>query len=167
MRWSILITVFVLSMILLTGCGENLSPTASLLTGRNIRLENETTEYVGRLGLTVDDTEFGLASIYFDQFEADDDDADLQNYGVYILQNLHIVDPNIPLIGKPYIGAQATVDLDNDGGLYGIIVGSVTELGSVEILTEFQTRHYLDAIAALHGESEDKYKVIVGPRFRF
>lgn len=155
------------AFLLVAGCGEQFQPTAALLTGRNIDLESETTEYIGRLGIAFEQTEFGLETIYLDIFDADDDDADLQTYGVYILQNLQIVDPNIPLIGRPYLGAQATLDLDNDGGLYGLFLGSITELGGVDILTEFQTRHYNEAIKVLQGESEDKYKIIVGPRFRF
>ena len=153
-------------VLLIFGCSESVRPTATLLTGRNVELENETTEYIGRLGLNIKDSEFGLASIYFDE-NSDDDDADLQTYGVYVLQNLKIVDPNTPLIGRPYIGVQATIDLDDDGGMYGLIIGSVNYLGGIEILTEFQTRHYDEAIRALHGESEDKYKIIVGPRFKF
>jgi len=159
--------ITVLICILLVGCSEEITPTASLLTGRNVELENESTEYIGRLGVEVEGTEVGLSTIYLDRFEDGDSEADLQTYGVYVIQNLQIVDPNMPLIGKPYIGAQATLDLDDDGALYGLIIGSVTNLGGVEILTEFQTRHYDDAMKALQGESEDKYKIIVGPRFKF
>ena len=159
--------LIVLALVLLVGCSSQVRPTASLLTGRNIELENETTEYVGRVGLSVEQSEFGLSTIYLDRFEDGDSEADLQTYGVYVLQNLQLADPNIPLLGRPYIGAQATLDLDDDGALYGLIVGSVTELGGIEILTEFQTRHYDEAMKALQGETEDKYKIIVGPRFKF
>jgi len=147
--------------LLLCGCSESVRPTASLLTGTNVEMEQEDMEYVGRLGLQIDKSEIGIATYYLDNT-----DIDQQYYGVYVLQDL-IQDPNAPVLGNWYIGAQATLDVESDGGQYGPILGMRSFLGGIEILTEFQYRHYNQALAVLEGVSEDKYKVIVGPRFKF
>jgi hypothetical protein len=148
-------------LLLLMGCSQTMTPTVSLLTGTNVEMENEDMEYVGRVGLQVDKTAFGLATHYLDNTEIDQ-----QFYGVYIIQDL-ISDPNAPFLGNWYIGAQATLNLENKGGQYGPILGTRSYLGGIEILTEFQYRHYNQALATLEGKDEDKYKVITGPQFRF
>ena len=155
--------VFVVAcLLLLVGCG--LTPTATLLTGQNVEFEETTTEYVGRLGVLVEQTEFGFASNWWTRTEENQ-----HAYGVYVLQKL-INDPNMPILGGSYIGAQAlvTVDLDNDGGKYGPILGTTVNIGGVEILTEFHYVWYNDALeAALQEGTSDEYKIYVGPRFKF
>jgi len=147
--------------ILMAGCSENMTPTASLLSGSNIQLEENSVEYVGRLGLQADGINFGLQSTWADEAE---DMA--QFYGVFITQEL-TNDPNLPVLGKMYLGAQATINLDNDGGLYGPILGTSIEVGGIEVITEFQYRHFNEALAALNGQQEDKYRLIIGPKFKF
>jgi len=147
--------------LLVAGCSENLRPTASFLTGRNVEIEGESEEYVGRIGAQIDRVDFGLAATWLNKAK-----ENRQAYGVYILQQF-INDPNLPVLGNAYIGAQATLNLEEDTGFYGPIIGTSTYLGGVEILTEFQYRHYDDAIKAIQGETEDKYKIFIGPKFQF
>ena len=144
--------------LLVAGCQDSLTPTATLLSGTDI--DNQANEYIGRLGVQLGPTEVGLASHWWDRSDAH------QVYGVYALQSL--ADPNgLGLLGRPYLGGQVTLDLDDDGGMYGFVVGTVYDLAGIEILTEFQVRTYTEALDALHPESEDRYKLFVGPRIRF
>ena len=152
--------LLVIAILLIAGCGEQMRPTVSLLSGSNVDIEENSVEYIGRLGLQVDTVNFGLMTTMAD--DAEDRDP---FYGVFITQEL--IDPNLPVIGKVYLGAQATINLDNDGGQYGPIVGTSINLGGIEVCTEFQYRHYNEALSALQSESGDKYKVIVGPKFKF
>lgn len=152
--------VFVVAcLLLLVGCG--LTPTATLLTGQSVEFEENTTEYVGRLGVVAEQTEFGFASNWWTRTEENQ-----HAYGVYVLQKL-INDPNVPILGGSYLGAQVTVDLDKDSGMYGPILGTVVNIGGIDILTEFHYLHYDDTLKALQNETSDKYKIYVGPRFKF
>lgn len=150
----------IVCILLLTGCSQTMTPTASLLSGNDAEIESGDIEYVGRLGVQIEKTEFGLATHYLDNTEIDQ-----QFYGVYVIQDL-ITDPNAPILGNWYIGAQATIDVKNDGGMYGPILGMKSYLGGIEILTEFQPRHYNKALKLLEG-TEDEDKIFIGSRFKF
>jgi len=141
------------------GCSEQMAVT--LLSSPN-EFEDSTTEYAIRLGAQVEQTEVGLASYWWPEGDADID----QTYGAYILQSL--TDPNgLGLLGRPYIGGQATLDIDNDGGMYAFIAGTVYEMGGVEILTEFQLRSFSEYLKEANDSGTDRYKVAIGTRFRF
>jgi hypothetical protein len=154
---KILISIVIL---LIMGCSKSMVPTASLLSGSQVQFESDEIEYVGRLGVTVENIQFGLASHYLDNSEIDQ-----QYYGVYIIQDV-ISEPNLPVIGNWYVGAQATLDLDNDGGMYGPIVGFRNTLGSLEILTEYQPRHYNKALALLE-DTPNEDLIYMGMTFYF
>src|SRR4030043_284622 len=134
-------TLLLLILLLVAGCSEQMKPTATLLTGGAVDFANEGEEYVGRIGVQVDKTEAGIASQWLQNSEDDQ-----QNYGVYVIQDL-ISDPNAPLLGNWYLGAQATINFDTEGGVYGPILGTKSYVGGVEILTEFQYRHYNQALS--------------------
>lgn len=158
---KLLFLITIICLLLFAGCSDSMRPTVSMLSGSNIELDEESVEYIGRIGIQNDGMNFGLQSTW-----ADDAEEQNQSYGVYITQEL-TNDPNLPVLGKMYLGAQASLNLDNDGGSYGPIVGTIIDVGGIEIVTEFQYRHFNDALAALNSEREDKYRVIVGPKFKF
>lgn len=156
-----LFTIIIMAVVMALGCNGSLTPTASLMTGSNIQLEENTIEYTGRLGVQADMTNFGLASTWLDNTEHNE-----QTFGIYATQEL-MNDPNIPLVGRLYIGGQVTCDFDSDGGRYGPFLGVINELGGVEINTEFSYFHYNDVWAELQGDSRDQWKVTVGPKIYF
>jgi len=150
----ILILVF-----LAAGCSQTLKPAAWLLAGTNAQdLDTADIEYIGRLGLQSDQTEFGLASNWWQ--------AGNQSYGVYALQFLP-ADPN-GLLGTPYLGLSATVDVAREnGGLYGFITGTILNIGGIDVVTEFTARTYNEDIKERMPESENKYRIFAGSRLRF
>jgi hypothetical protein len=161
MRTILLLLISTVVLFVFAGCGEQLTPTAALLTGDNVQVDGEGVEYVGRLGVQYEKTQAGLMSQWLS--ETDDDQ---QFYGLYIQQDL-ISDPNAPLLGNWYVGGQVSLDFDNDGGTYGPYIGTKSYIGGIEILTEFHYRHFNKALAALNDDDKDKYKLYIGPAFRF
>lgn len=159
------ILIVVLAILLVAGCAETakVQPAAWLLSGANVQSgdsENEiedTLEYVGRVGVQVGQTEAGLASNWFKGNPR-------QEYGVYFIQFL-AQDPN-NLLSKTYIGAQATLDVKEEGGMYGFMAGTILNVGGVDLATEFRASTYTEALGD-KMDSQDRYKVFVGPRFKF
>jgi hypothetical protein len=153
-------------MFLCVGCSSpaKITPAAWLLSGANTNAmdaENEvedTLEYIGRVGVQVDNTEFGLASNWWMERQR-------QSYGVYAVQFLS-QDPN-SLLNKAYIGGQATLDVEEDGGMYGFVTGKILDIGGLEIVTEFTARTYNGVLEAQMPESEDRYKAYIGLRIPF
>jgi hypothetical protein len=156
-----LLTITACLLIFIAGCNEQMAPTISLLSGGNVDFDTQGEEYIGRVGAQIDKTEIGMSSQWIQGTENNQ-----QNFGVYVIQDL-IFEPNTPLLGNWYLGAQATIDFDSDGGIYGPIVGTKSYLGGIEILTEFQYRHYNEALKALEESNDDKYRIFIGPRFKF
>jgi hypothetical protein len=156
--------------LLVAGCNEDcirtaqIQPAAWLLSGANVQsadAENEiedTLEYIGRVGLQVGQTEAGIASDWWM-------DSPRQSYGVYAVQFLP-QDANSLIPGIPYIGAQATLDVEDDGGMYGFVTGTILKVGGMDVVTEFQARTYTD-ILEKQAVSADRYKVFFGTRFKF
>lgn len=158
MKWVIGVCLSLLC--LFAGCEEGTQTAVTFLTGTNVEFEEETVEYIGRVGPSFSKgLELGFASNWCGE-------TDRQTYGVYAIQALAL-DPNTALLSNVYLGAMVTVDFDDDGGMYGPIIGTVTNYGGIEIVTEFQYREYNEALSSLEGNTEDKYKVYIGPRFKF
>jgi len=162
-RWIVIVA---LAILLVAGCAERISPmkpSVWLLSGANVAAsdaENEiedTLEYVGRIGLRTANTELGVAS---DWWMGSDP---RQSYGVYAVQFL--TDPNGLLGTLPYAGVQATLDIEDDsGGMYGFVAGTIIPIKGLDVVTEFQTRRFNDALAEKMAAAEDEYKVFVGLR---
>ncbi len=173
---KVLLLIVAMAALLVAGCQEQtLRPTftAALLAGTNADSVDDldegrsaSAEYVGRLGIALDRTELGFATHWFEQ-----PDDPSQTYGIYVLQWLAEDEKPIStvaaLLGRPYLGALVTVDLDDDGGLYGFLAGTSHTVGGIDVLSEFQARTYTDALKKLYGEDADRWKLFVGPRFRF
>ena len=156
--------ILAILIVVLVGCNEECCErvgfTATALSGSDI--ENAGNEYIARVGAAIENTEVGITAHYWP-----DNDID-EAYGIYALQTL--VDPNngLWLIGRPYIGAQATIDDgQGDGGMYGFITGTVVDIGGIDVLAEFQWRSYSAAMREEHDDESDEFKAFVGPRFRF
>jgi len=162
---TLLITLLFAALICFAGCAEKATMTATLL-GSPGELEDFETEYTGRVGVQIEQTEVGIATCFWPESDVD------QVYEIYALQFL--TDPNgLGLIGRPYIGGHITLDkilpnrVVNNGGMYAFITGTAHEIGGVEILTEFQWRLYTDSLEEHHDNGTDRYKVGIGPRFSF
>ena len=165
--------VLLLLIPVLTGCSGTSKIAVSVLAGSNVDNvadipdnEASSAEYIGRVGVETNGTEIGFGSHYWNT-----NTEDHQTYGIYAIQYL-VEEPNQPdlfsnVIGRPYITGQASLGLDADGDMWGIGVGTSHIMGGIEILTEFQVRSYDDALKKLNGEDVDKYKLFIGPRFRF
>lgn len=162
------IFIVVLAILLMAGCGEKtakVQPSLWLLSGATVQdteAENEiedSLEYVGRIGVQFGQTETGVAS---DWWMGGDP---RQSYGVYAIQFL-TDDPN-SIVGTPYLGVQATLDVEEDsGGMYGFVAGTIVPLGGLDVVTEFQARQYSDVLSE-KLEGNDEYKAFVGLRFKF
>jgi len=158
--------IVALAILLVAGCAgtEKIQPAAWLLSGANVQSadsENEiedTLEYIGRVGVQVGQTEAGIASDWWMG-------SPRQSYGVYAIQFL-TADPN-SLVGTPYIGAQATMDVEEQGGMYGFVTGTILDIGGMDVVTEFQVRTYNEVLETQMPNSEDRYKAFVGLRFKF
>ena len=151
-----LIITIMLAALCLCGCS---GMSATFLGGPD--LGSQANEYAARIGYGNEKTEVGVVGYYWSDSDID------EVFGVYILQSL--TDPNgLGLLGRPYIGGQATVaDGRGDGGMYGFITGTVLDIGGVDILTEFQWRSYSESLAEAHDDGSDKYKLFIAPRFYF
>lgn len=152
------IPIILLGLLLLfAGCSENMRPTTTLLSGANLDEPDSNVEYAGRLGLTDDSLEFGMAVNWWQE-------APSQSYGVYVLTYLTPEDTNDLILGVPYIGAQATVYVAEDrGGMAGFLVGSARNISNnMKLLTEVSARTYGEVIEAQMGDTDDRYRGYVG-----
>ena len=115
-------------------------------------------EYKARIGVQLEDTEFGLQLDYYGLHGA----SPGQQYGVYAV--VHLAEPLVELLGDQYLGFAATVVTeDADIGSYGPIIGAlrpVTE--NIALAFEYQYRVALDDFAGF-----DANKFIAGLRIRF
>ena len=161
---TLLTAIMVAMLVMAFGCSEAVRPipVVTLLSAPNEFEDAEPgTEYTGRVGLQVGDSELG-AAIYCWPEGNDYDEL----YGVYALQ--YITDSNsIPLIDRIYLGAQATMDIDGEGGMYGFLVGAEREILGITVVTEFAYRNYQDAMANLYDTSSDEYIAHVGVKIPF
>lgn len=165
------IVPILLILFLCVGCSSpaKVQPVAWLLSGANVQSLNseneieETVEYIGRAGIQIDPNdsspiEFGLASDWWMG-------SPRQSYGVYAVQFLS-QDPN-SLMNMVYVGGQATLDLEEDGGMYGFVTGKILNIGGLQAVTEFTARTYNDVLETQMPNSADRYKAYVGLRIPF
>lgn len=162
---KVMLILLVFCGLLVAGCSEQtakVTPSVWLLSGANVQdteSQNDmqdSLEYVGRLGIQVDQTEFGVAS---DWWMGSDP---RQSYGIYAVRFLPL-----DLLGESYVGAQATLDVEEDsGGMYGFVAGTIVPVGGLDVVTEFQARQYSDDLADKMA-GNDEYKAFVGLRFKF
>jgi len=141
-------------LVLLTGCqGERM--TAWALSSTDVSANDN--EFVGRIGVA-SDVEIGLQSDWIGMH------GERQWYGVYILAD--IGDPN-GLLGQPYVGAQASLALDEDGGAYGPIVGTKFPINErVSAVTEGWYRDFNGKLDD-KGIVDDEWKALFGMRIKF
>ena len=116
-------------------------------------------EYKARVGVQLEDTEFGLQLDYYGLHGT----SPGQQYGVYAV--VHLAEPLATgLLGDQYLGFTATVVTeDADIGSYGPIIGAlrpVTE--NIALAFEYQYRVALDDFVGF-----DANKFIAGLRIRF
>jgi len=163
------VPILLLGCLLFAGCGEKqmaVQPAAWLLSGANTSAadgENEvedSLEYLGRVGVQSGQTEFGATSSWWMGTNP------RQNYGIYIIQFIS-PDPNGILGTQPYAGVQASLDVeDDDGGLYGFMVGTIVPVSGLDVVTEFQMLNYNEALDQ-SMTNEDEKRLFVGLRFKF
>lgn len=146
--------LFVLLLtLLLCGCSQ-VTPVAWMLSGTDV--SSNDVQYAARVGVELENTEVGLASNYIR-------DA-TQNYGAYLVQFV-ANDPNgFPLLKRLYVGGQVTLDFDEDGGMYGPIVGTVEQFAGLDWVVELRYVRYNEGMAAILGDNEDELIAFVGPR---
>jgi hypothetical protein len=147
-----------LCILLICGC----APTAWVLGGPSINdvdeidADNPKNEYVGRIGILDGASEFGLQSNWRG------DELAEQWYGAYGI--LHLEGDVSSILGRPYIGYQASIAADHeDGGTYGPVLGTVYR--DVFVVEGW----YRDFTGRLRDDmgDEDQWKVLAGFRFAF
>jgi len=152
--------MMLLAVVCLAGCSETAKTTATVLVGSNTEMDEGSEEYTVRVGVQSDDVELGIVGSCWSAENSDDGEV----YGLYILQSL--MDPNgLALVGRPYIAAQGLVTPDTKGRIFGLMAGTVHEIGGVEILSEFEWRPDIDIPDG--SEEMDEWKMSVGPRIKF
>ena len=150
--------ILIAALLLIAGCSETCKDATHLLCGGDhaggvitllsgVDLNDSVNRYDLRAAIVIDELLVGpVLSMQHDK--------DSKNkWGVYAIRGL--TKDGIGILGKPYIGFQATLESDQ----YYFLSGTVHELSpGIEILTEVKTRTY-------GGQAED-WNVMVGPRFR-
>ncbi len=155
---TVLTTILIAALLLVAGCSETCKDLTHTLCGGHqsgaitllsgVDIADSVNRYDLRASLTIDKLRIGpVLSMY--------PDKDIENdWGVFAIREL--TDKGIGVLGKPYIGFQATLESEQ----YYFLSGTVHELSpGIEILTELKTRTY-------GGQAED-WNVMVGPRFSF
>lgn len=157
-RLILLITI----SLFLSGC-TGFGPSFTVLSGSDLSMQEETVEYTARAGLYNDNTEFGLTGSW-----SEDASNDWRTIGIYAQRKL-LYEPNDIFIGEIFFGSQASIAInEGDQGMYGFYLSKITNLYGIDIATELHYRKYSDALNYLSGSDEsDKYRLIIGPRFRF
>lgn len=147
--------LLVVVLIFVAGCSEG-NMTAWILGGTDV--DSSVNEYVGRIGYENDGVEVGGQSTWVGTQGAG------QSYGAYIIAHIP-AGPDI--LGQPYIGYQASVVDAEDGAFYGPIAGTIYEdLVGVDWVVEGWYRDFTGPLSE-GMDSNDQWKVFVGPRFRF
>ena len=133
-------------LLLVAGCNETIRPTAWILNGSDIGVEDN--PIVGRLGVDNQGVGFGLELNYAGGH------IERQSYGAYITAELEPTP-----IGTPYIGYHALLAIDEVEEQHGPIVGTLITVGGIETVIEGQYNEQAD-------ESE-RYKAYAGVRIKF
>lgn len=121
-------------------------------------LDSQENEFVGRVGVQLEDVEMGLESVWQGVH------GDGQAYGAYVLMHL-LGEPGV--LGKPYLGYHATIIDAEDGGAYGPIAGTKYELGAnLETVLEGWYRDFTGNLKQT-AESNDIWKLFAGVRYKF
>lgn len=161
-------TAVLMIVVLCVGCGDiEKPPLRAWLVGSDTGQE-----YSARIGVMQDQLEIGIGGSWWIQ------DDPHQVFTTYLVQ--HLLEPDKPVLtldtpadakilelGQPYIGVTASLDLDEDGGMYGPIAGVIMEVGGVKVVTEYQYRTFNGAMKSTMGDSSDAHTVLIGPLFEF
>lgn len=152
-----------LLLLLCAGCGERLAVTLLGSTdATDPDVGGQTNQYTVRVGAMLGEdqaTEIGLSTTGWTR------DAANQFFGVYVLRYLP-EDPN-GLLGQVFIGGRASLDLDEDGGAFGPLIGTVMDVGGIDFVTQYGYVRYDQALKTALGGTDGEHVVSVGPLLRF
>lgn len=147
--------VWMVTIVLLVAAGTVNADLTAWLMGTP-ELDSADNEIVARLGIQNEDVEFGLQMDYIGIH------GDNQWTGVYGI--LHLQGDFTTLLGQPYIGYQASLSFDEDGGCYGPIAGTIY---NKIFVIEGWYRDFNGPLSAILADENDQWKVFAGLRIKF
>ena len=150
--------ILALMCLLVAGCQEGIKPVAWVLSDSDAGSANAQTTIRAGIEFNKGTTEAGLTSNYIRD--------STQNIGIYVTQFV-LNDPNgLPLLKRVYVGGQATLDLDQDGGMYGPLAGTVEKIGGIDWVIEPRYVRYNLEMQEIMGK-EGEFLIFAGPRIGF
>lgn len=158
MKKLMLLFFTLLPIMVFSGCLEEDCRLNVWLLG-DTSVNNVNNEFNARIGFRQRNTEFGIGSSWWNR------DGPHQMASSYVIQHL-ANDPN-NVLGQPYIGARITLDLDDDGGMYGFPAGFILNVSGINIATEYRYMIIDKALRKAAGDSIAEHQVFVGPIIAF
>lgn len=149
----------VAAMVAICGCGSYEGVRPSVWMGSGTDTDSPDNPYKVRFGAEIDEElEFG------GQFDYQGQDGP-QSTGVYALVFLPI-DPNI--VGRTYLGGQATFSFDEDGGYAGPIAGTVYPITDrISAFVEGGWREFSGQMEGQMTNWNDQWTATFGVRGRY